>query len=833
MVLIEELPPNLLDNITSSIISKDPSLQSSLLSALGKNFDQSACRVIFNSLSIPDDNRYFHPSTLSTISSTWSSPSRALLLNPKRYGEFVSKLVITDPITFAPLVINNGFADPLANIQNSSALGSSPQSRFNSIFGFDEDSSTSSLIMSGSVTSGLSNISASSTPPVHPVDRSSSKNSSNEDNGDDEDSDDASEGLGSAKKRSKTKLEGEPSPISARNLYDLLQHCPNLEELVWSSSCPPPNGLCEALARYCPRLGTFNAALGRTLKRLSIGTKGTKLTDKGVIALIEGCDLLEEFSMIEVEGRLSKKLWTKLDPELLPVNLHTIRICLNDTTAHHSWTFDHLLSFPAFPLTHVSKLCIRRVGGASALLRNHSISGFSSVSGSIGRNFATGTTDPETKKVPREIMRMLVDNPGITTLECDWWSWAPDDLKAILEHCPNLENVTICLDAPFPKLLAMVGALGSAQNLRKLHVSVTPEHAPSPPPSPPLPTPSNPLSPDASPSTTRRSFSGSSSKGSPSIATRPLNINSVRARKDPFAPRSSATGSVKSRRSTSCSSEVGALATSVSDMAISPNPTISSLPSLEAALPPQRDIKKVFKRCSQLTELEWTGWGTWYLSPSSIPTKSATSLAAIKVEYVPPNTTQGCDLPFDYSDAVRWNWTPPDAKERDGWNWEGARAEAIQAEVEDSMQDAPSNGGTSLKSPNSKRRSSLSAVATLAMTEGQKSRRAARGSVTSNPLDAEPDVFEQTPHQSEASDNSGTGSNGDDDSKLGQFANRGPATPIWNGKHPSPGIKGQSRKSIGRETKSGAKTSTLVVLGSKGASLNASNGRGGARKSAY
>ncbi|KAG8936784.1 hypothetical protein FRC02_011363 [Tulasnella sp. 418] len=739
MVLIEELPPNLLDNITSSIISKDPSLQSSLLSALGKNFDQSACRVIFNSLSIPDDNRYFHPSTLSTISSTWSSPSRALLLNPKRYGEFVSKLVITDPITFAPLVLNNGFADPLANIPNSSALGSSPQSRFNSIFGFDEDSSTSSLIMSGSVTSGLSNISASSTPPVHPVDRSSSKNSSNEDNGDDEDSDDASEGLGSAKKRSKTKLEGEPSPISARNLYDLLQHCPNLEELVWSSSCPPPNGLCEALARYCPRLGTFKYA----------PTLHLSPNSHFMLSSLPKWDC-PSVPIFAISGT-SESTQPSSD---------------NDKTAPTSETVSSNPSITQICLTSLTLTRLTQLGARSLSLYLQKITPYES------SHFNTST------------LHALED----VTFDIVWF----DD--ALCERI---------------------------------------KHAPSPPPSPPLPTPSNPLSPDASPSTTRRSFSGSSSKGSPSIATRPLNINPVRARKDPFAPRSSATGSVKSRRSTSCSSEVGALATSVSDMAISPNPTISSLPSLEAALPPQRDIKKVFKRCSQLTELEWTGWGTWYLSPSSIPTKSATSLAAIKVEYVPPNTTQGCDLPFDYSDAVRWNWTPPDAKERDGWNWEGARAEAIQAEVEDSMQDAPSNGGTSLKSPNSKRRSSLSAVATLAMTEGQKSRRAARGSVTSNPLDSEPGVFEQTPHQSEASDNSGTGSNGDDDSKLGQFANRGPATPIWNGKHPSPGIKGQSRKSIGRETKSGAKTSTLVVLGSKGASLNASNGRGGARKSAY
>ena len=41
---------------------------------------------------------------------------------------------------------------------------------------------------------------------------------------------------------------------------------------------------------------------GRRIKRLRIGTSGTKLTDKGICTLVEGCDALEELVLDEVQG---------------------------------------------------------------------------------------------------------------------------------------------------------------------------------------------------------------------------------------------------------------------------------------------------------------------------------------------------------------------------------------------------------------------------------------------------------------------------------------------------------------------------------------------------
>lgn len=57
---------------------------------------------------------------------------------------------------------------------------------------------------------------------------------------------------------------------------------------------------------------------GRRIKKLRIGTSGTKLTDKGISTLVEGCDALEELVLEEVQGnsfliagRLSRVICTR------------------------------------------------------------------------------------------------------------------------------------------------------------------------------------------------------------------------------------------------------------------------------------------------------------------------------------------------------------------------------------------------------------------------------------------------------------------------------------------------------------------------------------------
>lgn len=51
--------------------------------------------------------------------------------------------------------------------------------------------------------------------------------------------------------------------------------------------------LCEKVVR----------ALGKKLKRLKFGTHGTKLTDSGVVTLLEGLEILQAFELSDVQGQ--------------------------------------------------------------------------------------------------------------------------------------------------------------------------------------------------------------------------------------------------------------------------------------------------------------------------------------------------------------------------------------------------------------------------------------------------------------------------------------------------------------------------------------------------
>ena len=55
---------------------------------------------------------------------------------------------------------------------------------------------------------------------------------------------------------------------------------------------------------------------GRRVRRLKIGTSGTKLTDKGIVSIFEGCDALEDFGLIEAQGNPARDI---------PFNLHSSR----------------------------------------------------------------------------------------------------------------------------------------------------------------------------------------------------------------------------------------------------------------------------------------------------------------------------------------------------------------------------------------------------------------------------------------------------------------------------------------------------------------------------
>ncbi|KAI5828219.1 hypothetical protein K523DRAFT_339176 [Schizophyllum commune Tattone D] len=333
-------------------------------------------------------------------------------------------------------------------------------------------------------------------------------------------------------------------PIDADELARLLRACPDIEEFLWTSSMPPPDGLCEMLmdkpqlrrfivnpshpevppARHllakwdalslpclsglscleisrpltqsgahslsalltslAPTLECLSldfvwlddsicediAALSR-LRKLRLSTGGTKLTDGGAITLMEGCDALQEFILDDVEGRLSRCLWTK--PLSYPKQLHTLQIIFSEAEHHHSWSADHLASIHEFPLENLTSLSVTR------RLAPPTPDGVY-IRSTVGDAVAL-------RPLPQDLLDKLSSCASMKNLDLDFWSCSIGDAKTLVQKCQQLETLRICLDAPFLKLLGLASSFSLLSNLRTLSVSVVEEHAPGKAPIPSVP----------------------------------------------------------------------------------------------------------------------------------------------------------------------------------------------------------------------------------------------------------------------------------------------------------------------------------------------------------
>ncbi|KAF8891680.1 hypothetical protein BD779DRAFT_1512431 [Infundibulicybe gibba] len=229
------------------------------------------------------------------------------------------------------------------------------------------------------------------------------------------------------------------------------------------------------------------AESGSRLRKLTLRTSGTKLTDRGIVALLEGCHNLEVFIMDEVHGRLTRSLWTK--PTQFPANLRCLRIIINEAGTYHSWMTDHLNSLYAVPFHGLVNLSIIR-REATPRLDNAPPTAQPAIDESI-----------PLKPVPSRLVEQLKAAHSLISFHCDFWTWSIADIKSVIEACPKLKSIKFSFDAPFSKLMSMSSTLASLCNLEALLVSVNPIHAPgeSPYPLPPISDPNQLPTPKASP----------------------------------------------------------------------------------------------------------------------------------------------------------------------------------------------------------------------------------------------------------------------------------------------------------------------------------------------
>ena len=91
-----------------------------------------------------------------------------------------------------------------------------------------------------------------------------------------------------------TKLEvSRLSQVGARafaHLLSLIEDDPTLDsasvDISWLD-----DGLCALIGQAC-----------RKARRLQIGSEGTRLGDKGIINILDACEHLEEFSLVDAQG---------------------------------------------------------------------------------------------------------------------------------------------------------------------------------------------------------------------------------------------------------------------------------------------------------------------------------------------------------------------------------------------------------------------------------------------------------------------------------------------------------------------------------------------------
>ncbi|KIY74268.1 hypothetical protein CYLTODRAFT_416116 [Cylindrobasidium torrendii FP15055 ss-10] len=414
---LSRCPDALLDRLASAALTEDVGLLSTFLTGLGRKMHSATVRVLYAKLTIEDDDE------LLCSADATETQVGAVLSNPEKYGSHVKQLVVRDTVCLdaaRPASAGN-MRHLLALLPKLESL--SWHSAFLPPDGLCEMLSTSNPRLASfeyrpSSPHTRQKWDAPSLPMLEALPITTLRLSA----------------LSQVGARALVRLLDNPGEACGLDQLTL--------DFVWLD-----DALCRALAEKMGRL-----------RRLTLSTSGTKLTDEGLEAILSQCDSLEHLCLDEVQGRLSKNLWTKV-AETLPPALKTLVIKFAETGAGHSWTMDHLSSLVDLPLDTLEELSI---------VRTHSS--------------GTGTHALPHKELPSYIKDMLeTQRPSsLKVLRLDLWLSTLADVKIIAESCPSLQLLQILLNAQLPNLFSLAGAFAGLKQLSTLRVAVSPAHAPLP-----------------------------------------------------------------------------------------------------------------------------------------------------------------------------------------------------------------------------------------------------------------------------------------------------------------------------------------------------------------
>ncbi|KAG9056727.1 peroxin [Serendipita sp. 407] len=454
----EGLPDRILDDIISYVVSSSPPSRIMLLSELGSTIFRASCRSLFGILIVEDDMRRFTEHLQSQIG---HNPLSSILLNPGRYGKYVRQLLIVDPSnlkSWEPRPSYIGFESPSMREKRSEGVESNPITAQNLLDLLRYLSNLETFSWKATVTPPdgvcemlsthnrrLTSFYYMPAERLLPVSRAILASLPRWN------------GLSLPLLSSLNLKSIRVSRLSQSGVHSFVRLLSMLEtDSQLEEVCIDTNWLDESL---CQQIGSACSKL----RRIEIGSDGSRFSDKSLVTLLPLCEHLEAFTLREVQGRLSKTLWEKILD--YPSRLRHFQVNINENSIQHAWNIDHLSSLSNLPVISLTHLIIRRTSSP----------------------FQDQVHDVAIlKPVPSAFVRSLENARDLQHLECDWWSWSCDNLRTPLESCPDLRVLRIAFEEPFQKLLSMVLPFSNANRLGSVAVTLSPRHFTILPPSPTL-----------------------------------------------------------------------------------------------------------------------------------------------------------------------------------------------------------------------------------------------------------------------------------------------------------------------------------------------------------
>ncbi|GMK57160.1 hypothetical protein CspeluHIS016_0310000 [Cutaneotrichosporon spelunceum] len=254
--------------------------------------------------------------------------------------------------------------------------------------------------------------------------------------------------------------------LSMHGAWTLASHLELLTEL--HDSLQPPRLHTLSLSthfldlRLCGAVANFGSL--RSLKHITLSTTGTKLNAECLKDLLNRCSVLESLKLTDIEGRLDKNTWARI--ESWPATLNSLELDLPEHGSRHSWVMNHLSSIAEVPLGQLRRFIVRRVVHPIATLP------FPPMGVIVPQPDATHNKGP----IPSGLLNLVRNEGGLLEDLClDWWDVSGPALEAILLACPRLRKLQVSVRATILDIIGMTMAFGNVPDLAELNITSDPK----------------------------------------------------------------------------------------------------------------------------------------------------------------------------------------------------------------------------------------------------------------------------------------------------------------------------------------------------------------------